>query len=1054
MRKIALLFSVILLGSATLSAQNLRVSGTVTGPDGNALAGVTVVVSGSTGAGAVTDGNGAYAINAPASGTLVFAMLGMETQSVAIGGRSTINVQLETDAQAIDEVIVVAYGTATKQSFTGSASVISSAEISKRKFSNVTKALDGLAPGVQTSSGGGQPGSSANIIIRGFGSINASRYPLYVVDGIPYSGEMNAINPDDIQNISILKDASASALYGARASNGVVMITTKKGRRDGIVDVDLKINAGISSRAIPPYETLDQKGWIEANYQAFYHYADGKVDDPGAWALSSMGAGSRQLFGANQMYNPFNVPVEQLIDKTTGKVDPNAKSLWNDNWLKAVMRNAAPRQEYVASVSGGTDKSQYMFSLGYLDEKGVLETTSFKRYSARANINAQPKEWLEMGVNVNFAKNQSNYLRESDNNSSATANVFYSAMLMGPVYPLYMRDPATGNLILDANGEKQYDYGASRSTQQNYNSIATLYNDKTSNNNENLSTRANIDLIAPKVMGDWAQGLKLSLNLGADYYNNRHMMYYNPNFGDGKNVKGRLTRTNTQRLSYTLNQLLTWNRSFGDHSIGLLLGHEYYDWSQNQLTAQKTGFPMAGMYELSTGASITNASSYTRAYRVEGFFSRLNYDYADKYYLEANFRRDASSRFHPDNQWGNFGGAGVSWRISEENFLKDVHWLNNLTLKTSYGMLGNDMLLDSEGYDVYYAWQGLYDVGTSTNNNLSGAHIKTLENRELSWESNNTLNAGFEAQLFNRLSVSFEWYNRTTTNMLLDYPKAISSGFTSYRRNVGSMRNRGVEFQVTGALIQKPDFQWDLTVMGSTVRNKVLKLKDDGEPIITTTTIIKEGEAVYSYFLAEDAGVNPDNGAQVYWYTNPDTKEREKTETARLATTKDSRKTFGSRIPDIYGSISTSLRWKNLDFALATNYSLGGKVLDGVYRNLMMFSYPDQAKHVDLKRQWTKPGDVTDIPKPKLGEMSIAYDSSDLIDASYFGIKNITLGYTLPKKILAGAGIKSLRISASADNLALFTRRKGMDPQYNFTGGTGYVYSAYRTISFNLDLKF
>ncbi len=354
MRKIALLLSLILLGSFTLSAQNQRVSGRVTGPDGSPLSGATVIVSGTTIA-TITAGDGQYSINAPASGSLDVSLLGMETQHAAISGRTTINFQLEIDAQAIDEVIVVAYGTATKESFTGSASVIGAAQIARRKVSNVTRALDGLAPGVQVSSGGGQPGSGTNIIIRGFGSINASRNPLYVVDGVPYAGEMNAINPDDIQNISILKDASASALYGARAANGVVMITTKKGRTDGTVDVDLKINAGVSSRAVPAYETLGQKDWIEANYQAYYHYASGQgSEDPAGWAISSMASGSRRLFGANEMYNPFNIPVEQLIDPTTGKVSSSARSLWNDNWLDEVMRKAAPRQEYIASVSGVT----------------------------------------------------------------------------------------------------------------------------------------------------------------------------------------------------------------------------------------------------------------------------------------------------------------------------------------------------------------------------------------------------------------------------------------------------------------------------------------------------------------------------------------------------------------------------------------------------------------------------------------------------------------------------------------------------------------------------
>jgi hypothetical protein len=388
--------------------------------------------------------------------------------------------------------------------------------------------------------------------------------------------------------------------------------------------------------------------------------------------------------------------------------------------------------------------------------------------------------------------------------------------------------------------------------------------------------------------------------------------------------------------------------------------------------------------------------------------------------------------------------------MSEEGFLRDVDWLNNLTLKASWGSLGNDNI--NSNNNSYYAWQGLYDV-TWTNNNMSGGYISTLENRDLTWETKSNTNIGLEARLFNRISLGVEWFSLTTTDMLLDYPKATSTGFRNYRRNAGSMRNRGIEFQVTGILFNKPDFYWDLTVMGTTLRNKVLKLKDDGTPIITSSTITKVGEAYNSFFLAESAGVNPENGNQIYWYTNAE-KERVQTENRTLATTQDSRRVLGSRIPDLYGSISTSLRWKNLDFSISTNYSLGGEILDGLYRGLMTFSYPAQAKHVDLKKMWRKPGDVTNIPKALMGDMGIPYTNDNLINASYFSIKNLTLGYTLPSRFLVRAGIKDLRISASADNLALFTHLKGMDPQYNFTGTTGYVYSAYRTISFNLDFKF
>ena len=493
MRKFVLLIMIVLSAGALALAQNKRISGTVKGVDGKPIAGATVLVEG-TSIGTTTNAEGRFSVQAPADGTLVVSFIGYASKSVNIAGKTRLDIALKEDTHAIDDVIVVAYGTAKKESFTGSVAVVKGEELEHRKVSNVTKALDGLAPGVQVTSGSGQPGSGTTVAIRGFGSINASSTPLYVVDGIPYDGVISAINPDDIASISILKDASASVLYGARGANGVVLINTKKGNRNE-TNVELKINVGVSSRAIPRYETVGARDFMEIMYSAFYN-------DYGSNAVAQMASGSKRIFGSNEMYNPYDVPLAQLFT-ADGKVRDDAKLLWDEDWLDEVTDNAALRQEYGASVSGGNEKTQYMFSLGYLNEDGVLKTTNFERYSGRLNVETQAKPWFAAGMGANFARNSTN---SSQTSASATSNVFFSAQMMAPIYPVYQRDPETGDYLRDANGRKQFDYGSSRPSgqQTNFNSIATLYDDKYAQTSYSLSARAHMDFMG--ISDHWSEG--------------------------------------------------------------------------------------------------------------------------------------------------------------------------------------------------------------------------------------------------------------------------------------------------------------------------------------------------------------------------------------------------------------------------------------------------------------------------------------------------------------------------------------------------------------------
>ena len=1053
MKKIKFVLTCLLLAVSLASfAQNIQVKGKVV--DANTGEGVpfaSVQLKG-TMTGTSTDADGSYFLTVPSRSSLIFSSIGYQTQEVAVEGRTVIDIILAPDAEFLEDVLVVAYGTAKKESFTGSAQTIKSEQIEKRTIANVTKALDGMAAGVQTTSGSGQPGAGAAVRIRGFGSLNASSNPLYVVDGVPYDGSINALNPNDIESMTIIKDASAGALYGARGANGVVIITTKHGA-EGAARVSFKGNWGIASRAIPRYETLNTYEWTEDLYGMVKdtYLADGYQPlVAGQMALADISGGVNNVFGINEEYNPFTVPASQLFNHETGKIVDGVGLKWNDDWLDLCTAPAPLRQEYQMTVTGGNKSNKYMFSVGYLDEEGLVKYTDFERFSGRANVESQIVNWFRTGLNVGFAHNTTNTtsLGSSQSSSSAYSNVFYTCQLMAPIYPMYIRD-ANGDYVLDANGEKQYDWGENRAAgaSAGWNPLANLKEDKYLNASDNLSGRTFVEFGGLKEGA--LQGLKLAVNFGFDLVASKAKTYYNPYFGNAKSMNGLAEIADGRTFSYTFNQLLTWDRYFGDFHVDLLAGHEAYSYNYQYLMGYKSGYPFGNLYELAPATTLQDANSYTDNYRIESYLTRANFDYADKYYVSASYRRDGSSRFHKDVRWGNFWSVGASWRISQENFMRGISWINNLTLKASYGVQGNDNL------GSLYAWQAFYSLSYPNGAN-PGAIVSSLESKELKWEKNENLNVGIEARLFNRLSLSLEYYNRYTKDMLMSYPMAVSLGFSGYDKNIGNMQNSGFEASITADIIARQKARWSMTWMGSTVKNKVLHLADKPE-IVSGNYIIKEGETLNSFYLPESAGIDPATGAKLYWVWDEDENgnpgEKYITDSYQKAST--CKRVCGSRIPALYGSWSNNVQLGNFDISLMTTYSIGGKINDGVYRGLLYSTYIGEAGHVDRLKAWKQPGDVTTLPKIALkGSYNVALTDDELFDASYFAIKNITVGYTLPAKALKAMHMHSLRVSISADNIKLFSALKGMDPQYNFTGGTGYSYTPTRTVSVGLDLTF
>ena len=1062
--KIAMTLAALLVACTQLLAQGtLSVSGTVTDRSGLPVIGAGVFVKGTT-MGVSTSLDGDYTLDkVPADAVLSISSIGYQTLEVPVGGRTKIDIVLDEESLELDDAMVVAYGTAKKESFTGSAAVVKGEDLQKRAVGTVTKSLEGSVAGVTVTSGGGQPGEDASVTVRGIGSISANYTPLYVVDGIPYDGSLSSINPADIESMTVLKDASAGALYGARGANGVIIITTRKGAEDR-TNISYKGTYGVASRALPPYALLGTTDFIQMVYEALRNgaqYGTG-MDFESASAYASANLGT-QIGGLKnpEYYNPYkNYTWDTLIDPSTGLVKADAVASWDENWMKEISNNSAPRTEHVFSLSGGSAKSDYLITLGYYNEKGVLQNTDFERYTGRVNVNTQATDWLKAGFSANLAHTAADYQNFS---GSSTSNVWYTAQFMGPVYPVYLKD-MNGNDILDGAGNRQYEYGdeddngyANRPTAQGFNSKAELFNNKAYYYRNAASARTYLTL--GTVNKDaLLYGLKFSANFGVDFNDNQRTIVNDKYHGNAAAQGGRLSKTNTRVLSYTFNQILNYDRVIAsDHDIKVMLGHEYYRYHYDYASGEKTGI-MDGIDELNPAVTTSGNNSHSDNYAIESYFSRLNYGYRNRYYFDASFRTDESSRFHKSRRRGFFWSVGASWRVSEEAFMKDTkEWLSNLTAKVSYGLQGNDNL------GTYYAWQGLYDY-TWPNGTEAGAFASKLENRAVTWEKNANLNTGFDASLFmGRLSVAMEYYNRKTMDMLLRSPLAPSTGFTGYDDNVGSMRNQGFETSLRGTIVDSGNFRWDATLTASFNRNKVLELTSSQDQITSGNRVIEKGYPIYTFLLSRSAGVDPATGKQLYYCYyrrgvdadgNSINVKCDEYVTDNVSLASLSKYYMGSREPLFSGSFGMNFSlFKNWDLSFLTTYSVGGKVYDGLYSGTMEVQYAGNNWHQDVLRRWQKPGDITDVPMVEIGGAYAATDKY-LIDASYFAIKNITVGYTFPTRLTGKVSIKSCRLFFTADNVALFSHLGGMDPQQNFTGGVSYSYTPAKAFVGGIELNF
>ncbi len=1038
-------------------------SGTVVDQNGEPLVGAQVKVKGSREVTA-TDADGKFTLPASVKrgATIEVTYVGMEPQSLK--AQQGMRVSLKDSQEQLDELLVVAFGQQKKSSFTGSAGVVKADVLDKKQLTNVFSGLQGEVAGVQMTNTSGDPTSTPSFAIRGFGSINAGTSPLIIVDGAPYDGGWNNLNPADVESITVLKDAASNALYGARGANGVIMITTKHGKADRTtISLDAKWSA--NSRATVDYDRItDPAQYYETYYQALYNY---NVRDKGMSAYDAHVAANNTLGATGDQgglgYIVYAVPEGEYLIGTNGRLNPNATlgnrvynngqfyTLMPDNWVDEAFRTGL-RQEYNLSINGGGPKSTFYASLGYLNNEGIVYNSDFERYTARIKADYQPAKWLKVGGNVNFTHTDQNDV------SSGSQTVFDMTTNFAPIYPVYLRD-GEGNIMTDDNG-KMYDYGDGTNGSQRPTQLDPSRNflqaDKLNTNN----TYTNVFTLNGFADFNIMEGLKATLN-GTVTDNEWHNTYtLQPFYGNTATTYpgGYVYKAAYQTYTVNFQQIINYTKQIGKHSITGMVGHENYKYKYSYLAGDKQNmFSYFGAQELDGAVTEISASSNTTDYNTEGYFARAMYDYDSRYYAQASYRRDASSRFHPDHRWGNFYSLGGAWIMSKEQWF-NAEWVDMLKLKASWGQQGNDAIGDYRYTDTYYL--------TNFNGQVSLVQ-NTVGNKNITWETNSNFNIGAEFELFKgRITGSVEYFSRKTTDMLTFVSVPMSGGYSGSYENVGDMVNRGIEVDLHFNPIRSKDWNWMINLNATHYKNKVTKLDDedkgnllDGHPgYVNGNYFVGEGLPLHTFRLKKYAGVTADGEASWYVYDEA---------TGEMTTTTSSSKASyfncGSSDPSLYGGLSSSLSYKGLSLSVTFNYSLGGKAMDWGYQAMMKnpsTGITGFAIHKDQLNAWSESNTTSNIPRFQYAVKDVDTSSnvtSDrfLTNASTLTLQNINLAYSLPTSLIRRIGLTGLKVYVSGDNLFYISKRKGFDPRSSFTGSASATgYSQMRTITGGITLQF
>ena len=1090
MKRLSMMLAGLFL-SVGISLAQTKVTGTVVSyEDNEPIIGATIQVVGNAGIGTITDYDGNFTLDVPEGmKTLRITYVGMEPLEVAVSTK-TLKIQLRSDVHTLDEVVVVAYGTQKKTSLTGSIQEVKSDAIELRPTTSVASALEGSVTGVQVNSTVGAPGEDPQIRIRGVGTVNGSSSPLYILDGVPYSGSISDLNPQDIESMSVLKDAASAALYGNRASNGVILITTKKGKQ-GKMNITFDVKQGTYSRGIAEYDRLGAREWMEAQWLNMKNNRMAAGDD----AATAGAYASKHLIADRLQLNIFDKADEALFT-ADGKLvsDARIKGTYGEDldWYKQAIGHGY-RQEYNFNANGATEKSDYLVSLGYLDEQGYLKTSGFDRLSARLSGNIQPAEWLKVGVSLNATHQNFNAGYGTGN---ANTNPFNFCRKISPIYPVHAHNLTTGEYYLDGMGNLMYDGGSyidpdgqvvhTRNQYPDRHIIweNQLNTDKIIRNTVNSIAYANI--ILPY---NFTLSLKGSLNLSNDSENK----YYSAVIGDGKANNGRLRRTDVRQKNYTFQQQLHWRQEFGVHSVDALLGHESYKLTRNYMASGKDSEIVPNLTNLLNFTQFAQLLDYNDNYTLESYLGRVRYGYDSRYNIEFSFRRDGSSRFAKNARWGNFWSTGASWVISNEKFMKQYDWVNYLKLRADYGEVGNDSGSGLYGYMALYqqdvhAGKGAY-------------YISQLPNEDLKWETGQSWGVAIEGRLFNKLNFNVEYFDRRNKDLIFNVYNPLSAGATDTTTpqsvttmNLGTISNHGVE--ISGDMDVYKSKNWSVNVGASITfeKNKVVKLPEQNrDGIIDGTKKIVEGMDRYQFYTYTWEGVNTKNGLSLYkfngdeyfftdggtTYGNPAGTEITGSQKNAVVvidgtpysylTTYGKREFHGSAMPTAYGSFNFSVSYKAFSLYTLFTYQLGGKVMDSNYQLLMNSQSTPTALHKDVLKGWTaEQATATDAIDrngvPMLSDVPVIVSGLEadlnstssrwLTSASYLILKNINLSYQLPKELVRKAGIENVMLTLTCENLFTLTSRKGMNPQQNFAGTQSATFVTPRIFSAGVNIKF
>jgi TonB-linked outer membrane protein, SusC/RagA family/TonB-dependent outer membrane receptor, SusC/RagA subfamily, signature region len=1063
MKKIFFLLLSLML-SVSMWAQT-TVKGVVLDSSNQPVVGAEVMQVGNRTNGAATAFDGSFSLSVPSNASLEISCIGYVTQFVALEGKTQVTVIMKEDSEMLNDVVIVAFGQQTKESFTGSAGTMKSEDLAKVSVSNPAQALSGKVAGVQLNNSTGQFGSAPSITIRGVGSISSDTQPLIIVDGMPFDGNLNLISSNDIETMTVLKDAASNALYGARGANGVIMITTKQGKA-GNAKVTVDAKWGYNSNAARMYKTTDTKGFYETYYKMLYNEyteVDGlSASDAHKKASANV---SNTTGGVGPGIMVYTVPSGQDFILADGTMNPAAtmgnlytsggQQYWlqADDWAKEGLQNGF-RQEYNVSAAGAKDNLRYMMSIGYLDQDGIQENQSEQRITARIKGDYQAKKWLKIGGNFSYTKYD--FFNTGDY-AIGSSSIWSIVKTQAPVYPVYMRG-ADKSIMIDQFGEKMYDfarhYDWSRANGMGGNTIFSNKYESSESDGNAFTINGYADF---KILPE----LTFSVNANIYDYDRRGTSATSP-FVDhylDSTKNGTLSKSSTRTFTLNAQQILNYNRIFGKHDVSAMLGHEYYDNKYDYLSASGFNFGVDGAHELDALLQLDpNPSSNSSEYNNEGYFFRGMYNYDGKYYGSLSFRRDASSRFDKDHRWGNFWSVGGAWIISKEDFF-NVPWVNSLKYKASVGSQGNDNI----GEFLYADSYSIVNSG-----NQVAYQFRQKGTKDITWETNTNFNTGFEFELFkSSLTGSIDYFYRKTSDMLFALSTPPSIGYTSYWMNMGDMRNTGVELDLHYNPINTQNVRWDIDFNISYCSNKVLTLPEK----VKTVDIegykgyvnvdpsfakkyyyyVAEGLPLYTWYLKKYAGVDEKTGEALYYKDIVDANGN----VTGVETTNDSSNAtdylIGDALAKFNGGFGTSLRVHNFDLSATFTYQLGGRAYDYNYQVLMHTGSQTATNwHTDILKAWTPTNTKTDVPRLRYSESYSQTATSDrfLVNASYLNVQNVNVGYTLPKSLTERANIESVRVYVSGDNLFLLSARRGFDPRQFLMGYSQPEYAfPIRTVS-------